>query len=160
MLTVFAKGKIYMHYRTFPRISRDLKQIFSPGICVVLSERERKKPAEYKVQISLFLFSKHSHLFFLPLPNISQIYSPEINRASIFLPDHPYEWKRLLREQLPMTMSSGSTMSFPLSFKTTCSGSIRQVSMLLCFKVVFTKAHILRLYGAAQREQLIVVLAF
>lgn len=26
-----------------------------------------------------------------------------------------------------------------------------QVSMLLCFKVVFTKAHILRLYGAAQR---------
>ena len=26
-----------------------------------------------------------------------------------------------------------------------------QVSMLLCFKVVFTKAHILRLYGGAQR---------
>ena len=26
-----------------------------------------------------------------------------------------------------------------------------QVSTLLCFKVVFTKAHILRLYGGAQR---------
>ena len=35
-----------------------------------------------------------------------------------------------------------------------------QVSMLPCLKVVFTKAHILRLYGGAQRTELKVVTAF
>ena len=129
--------------------SRALKQIFCTLICVVLSERERKKPAKSKF---LYFFFSNTVIHFSCLcQTFPKSYSPEINRASPFssltilmngkgfkgaIANDNVEW---IDHVLPL-FQNYLFWQYP-----------NQVSTLLCLKVVFTKAHILRLYGGAQR---------
>ena len=149
MLTVFAKGEIYMHYRTFPEFLKSSEANFCTLICVVLSERECKKPAKSK--FLYFFFSDTVIYFSCHWQTLPKSYSPEINRASPFssltilmngkgfkraTANDNVEW---IDHVLPL-FQNYPFWQYP-----------NQVSTLLCFKVVFTKAHILRLYGGAQR---------
>ena len=120
MLTVFAKGEIYMHYRTFPEFLKSSEANFCTLICVVLSERECKKPAKSKF---LYLFFSDTVIYFsCHCQTLPKSYSPEINRAS------PFSSLTILMNGKGFKRATANDnvewTDHVLRFKTTCSGSI------------------------------------
>ena len=100
--------------------SRALKQIFCTLICVVLSERERKKPAKSKF---LYFFFSNTVIHFSCLcQTFPKSYSPEINRAS------PFSSLTILMNGKGFKRATANDnvnwIDHVLDFKTTCSGSI------------------------------------
>ena len=124
MLTVFAKGKIYMHYRTFPEFLKGSEANFLyPDLCCAVREGAQETGKVQSTNSSVSFFLTQSFIFLAIAKHFPNLTHQKLTELLHFPPWQSLWMERALREQLPTTMSSGSTMPF-LSFKTTCSGSI------------------------------------